>query len=530
VRVVAFLAGALIAVTVAVSAASGARESPEAPRGTFRVALPAGSLLAVDPALDSGGGPIVLRPVCASLMSYPDEAFPAGRTLTPELAESEPVISKDGRTYTFTLRKDARFSDGTPVTARAFARSIERALDPKMDSTFSFLGPLIVGGEDVLAGRASTPAGVSTQGRTLTLRLTRRVSDLPQQLNGLCAVAPNLPADPEGAKAPLASPAPYYVAEYTPGQSLVLAANRFYRGHRAQHLSRIIVDLDGDETSMLDDTKRGTLDWGLMTAAVISGKSAELARIYGINKRQFWVKPASFFRMFVLNTSRPLFRDVRIRQAVNLAVDRTALTRELGPLSATPTDQYLRYRNERIYPLAGPDLRRARALANGKLRNRTAVLYTSTSPVDVAQTQILRANLAKLGLHLEVHQFPGRLVFEEMSNGQNDFDIGRIGFGNVTGPVEPSVLGLFDGRSIGTPANQDYSYFNSPKFNRRLDRAAALPLTETYKAYSDLDVWLSRNAAPAIPYAVSNSITFVSARTGCVVLNPFIDLTAVCIT
>ena len=46
--------------------------------------------------------------------------------------------------------------------------------------------------------------------------------------------------------------------------------------------------------------------------------------------------------MFVLNTSGPLFRNnVKLRQAVNFAVDRKALTRELGALAGTPTDQYL---------------------------------------------------------------------------------------------------------------------------------------------------------------------------------------------
>ena len=48
----------------------------------------------------------------------------------PELADAYPMISNGGRTYTFTIRKDARFSDGSPVTARAFARTIERILDP----------------------------------------------------------------------------------------------------------------------------------------------------------------------------------------------------------------------------------------------------------------------------------------------------------------------------------------------------------------------------------------------------------------
>jgi hypothetical protein len=60
--------------------------------------------------------------------------------------------------------------------------------------------------------------------------------------------------------------------------------------------------------------------------------------------------------------------------------------------------------------------------------------------------------------------------------------------------------------------------------------AAALPLGRAReRAYGDLDIRLSRDAAPGIPYGVTNALTFVSARVGCVVLNPFLDLTAVCL-
>jgi ABC-type transport system substrate-binding protein len=104
--------------------------------------------------------------------------------------------------------------------------------------------------------------------------------------------------------------------------------------------------------------------------------------------------------MFVLNTSRPLFRNnVKLRQAANFAVDRRALLRERGQLSGYLTDQYLSppmlgYRDEQIHPLRAPDLARARTLARGHTRSGRAVLYTLNTPLDVAQAQILKANLS----------------------------------------------------------------------------------------------------------------------------------------
>ena len=112
-------------------------------------------------------------------MSYPDGRVPEGLHLRAELAEAEPVVSRDGKTYTFTVRKDARFSDGKPVTARAFARALERILTPAMESPSAPDFSDIVGAKKMLDGKATTLAGAVAKGRTLTLRLTRRAPDFP---------------------------------------------------------------------------------------------------------------------------------------------------------------------------------------------------------------------------------------------------------------------------------------------------------------------------------------------------------------
>jgi ABC-type transport system substrate-binding protein len=277
----------------------------------------------------------------------------------------------------------------------------------------------------------------------------------------------------------------------------------------------------------VDQIASGKLDWAYVTVNTWSARSAELARRYGVNKSQFFVKPGPFLRMFVLNASRPLFRNnPKLRQAVNFAVDREALTAALGPYGGRATDQYLQQRDDRIYPLAGSDLKTARALAKGHTRRGKAVLYTRPDPVDVAQAQILQRNLKAIGLDLEiVAEFPGPLIFEKLATGQREFDFGRIAWPND----DSSMLSVFDGRTIGTSTNSNWSYFNSPEVNRLLDRASRLSGAARYKALADLDLLISRDFAPAVPVARQNAITFVSARTNCLVLNPFLDLSAVCL-
>lgn len=538
VRIVAILGAALAAVTLSLEAASGANERADhAARegGTFSVAVAAGFFDTIDPALvDFPAEVQLLAPACASLMAYPNKPPPEGLRVRPDLAEAEPVVSKNGRTYTFTIRRDARFSSGAPVTAHDFAHAFERIFSQEMQSQSPLVGGFrhIMGAQDVLAGKATTLRGVVAKGRTLTLRLTKRVPDLLDGTTGLCAVPASLPTDPEGAKAPLPSPAPYYVAEYVPGERLVLERNRFYRGQRPHHVDRIVADLGADAGAIIDEIASGKLDWG-WAVPTLRARARELKQRYGVNKSQFFVQPAGFLRLFVLNTSRPLFRNnPKLRQAVNFAVDRKALTRELGPLAGTPTDKYLSpsqpgYRDERIYPLKAPDLRRARALAEGRTRSGKAVLYTRSDPVDVAQAQVLQQNLKAIGLEVEIMQFPGTLIFEKLATEGTLFDIGRIAWGHSADPFWFS--GIFDGRTIGRPDNINWSYFNSPKYNRLFDEVSRLTGDERSRAYGELDVQLSRDAAPAIPIANLNEPTFVSARVGCVVVNPGLDLTAVCL-
>lgn len=527
------VAGGVVAVVVtalALASPGGTRSTKEG--GTFRVGIAAEEIDSIDAALTGIAGTVtVMRTICAGLMRTPDKPFPAGLRVVPELAANYPKVADGGKTYTFTIKKGVRFSTGEPVTALDVAHTINRVLSPVMKAYAAGYFSDIVGARDVLEGKAKTVAGVRARGNVLTIRLTRPLGDFPARLAiGACVVPRTLPADPEGAKAPIPTAAPYYVAQYVPARRIILQRNRFYRGTRPHHVDRFEIDLTGDPATILDRIHRGELDYGWVGTPHFAARANEFKRRYGINKARFFAVPASFLRMFVLNTARPLFRNVRLRQAVNFAVDRRALLRERGPLAGVLTDQYLPpgmpgFRNERIYPLEKPDLVKARRLARGNLRTGRAILYTITTPFGLAQAQIVKSNLKKVGLDVEIKEFPFPVLVDKLATRGEPFDIGWIGW--LADLPDPSLLNdLFDGRRVPAP---NYSRFDSPRYNRMFDRASNLTGTARYREYGRLDVDLARNAAPAIAYAYDNALTLVSARTGCIVLNPYLDLAAVCL-
>lgn len=525
----------LITVATSVVCLSGASAESFKDGGTLRVGIPAEDFETIDWALSDSPGPfVVLQPTCASLLARPDKAFPAGRRLVPEVATGLPKISSGGRTYTFTIRKGLRFSTGARVTAQDVAHTINRLLDPAMKSVLSGYFLDILGARDVLAGKARVAKGVIVRGNTLTIRLTRALGDFEARAAVLCIVPRALPPDPEGAKPPIPGAGPYYVSDYIPGEHVSLKRNPFYRGARPHHVDSIDIDVSADAATFLDRVDRGELDYAWVPTSMYADRALEFRRKYGLNKSRFFASPADFLRYFSLNTSRPLFRNnPRLRRALNFAIDRKALLRERGPLAGSVTDQYLPasipgYRDERIYPLGGPNVARARALAKGNTRGGKAILYAPALPLGAAQAQIVRKDLKRIGITVAIKQFPPTLYFQKLASVREPFDIAWNGW--LANLPDPDLLNdLFAGNSIGNPAAGNNSYFDSPVYNKRLRAASKLTGAARYRAYGRLDGDLARDAAPAIAYAYDSALTLVSQRTGCIVVNPYLDLAAACL-
>jgi ABC-type oligopeptide transport system substrate-binding subunit len=541
----AMLTAAAVSAAVALGNASsgtpGTAKQTVRKGGIFRISFHAGSGLDyVDPALASTApGWAVLDTTCARLLTYPDKAPPAAFRLVPEVATGFPTVSKDLKTYTFELRNGFRFSDGTPVRASAFARAIHRLLAPGVESPGTQHVRDIVGAENVLSGRARTASGVVARGNRLVVRFVRPAPDFLHRTAStfLCAVPPSLPADPEGVSA-LPAAGPYFVREYRPGERVVLRKNRFYRGKRPHHVDGFDVDLTAvSPQEVLDRVERGDADWGHTVAGIYLDPARGLVAKYGINKSRFFLKPGFTLRMLAFNSARPLFRDnPSLRRAVNFALDRRAIVGIAGPLASTPSDQYLPgmlpgFRESDVYPLERADVARARELAEGNLRERKAVLYTNDSPLPLALGQLVKRQLAEIGLEVDVKGLPlhtaSSAYFAKLATPGEPWDI-------ALGLWQPSYVDayaylnqLFDARYIG---GTNFARFSSKTVDQQMRKAARLLSGRNRDlVYGALDVRIARDVAPIAAIDFLAEPTLVSSRVGCIVLRPLLDLTAVCL-
>lgn len=522
-------------------AALGSTARPTQEGGIFRVVMHAAAGIDyMDPALASSPpGWALLDTTCARLLAYPDKRPPAGFRLQPEVAAGLPVVSADGTTYTFRLRTGFRFSDGSPLRASAFARAFDRVLAPQMNSPGVQYARDIVGAGRVLAGRATSASGVVARGSKLVIRLTRPAPDFPHRMAStfFCAVPPSLPIDAEGVGA-FPAAGPYFVVEYRRGERVVLRKNRYYGGRRPHHVEGFDVDLRAaSPQEVLRRVDRGEADWGHTISGIYFDPALGLVEKYGLNRSQLFVRPGLTMRMLAFNSARPLFRNnPGLRRAVNFALDRRALVGVSGPQVSRPTDQYLPaimpgYKDADVYPLERADLQRARALARGNLRDGKAVLYVNSSPIPMAIGQLVRQQLAEIGLQIEVRPIPihsaSAAYFNKLAAGGEPWDI-------AFGLWSPSYIDpfayinlLFDRRYVG---GTNFARFASRALDQPLRRAARLPQGSSRSdAYAALDVRLAREQAPVAAVDFLNEPTLVSRRVGCVVLRPVLDLTAICL-
>jgi YVTN family beta-propeller protein len=508
-----------------VSVRPGRGEPEGAPGGTVRMATTS-DVDYLDPALAYQELSFqVLHATCAQLLKYPARPGPAGSRPIPELAESLPDVSGGGRVYSFTIRRGFRFSPtGEPVTARSMKYSIERALDPRMR------GP---------GATVTDIAAVSARGRRLTIRLRRPSPNLPARiaLPFFCAVPLGTPIEPAGLRK-VPSAGPYYVAVHAPGEEIVLRRNPHYRGFRPNRPDEIRITVGAGQAKSVAGVEAGEIDYAPIWENAATAR--RLQRRYGpgspaakAGRQRLFAAEVLQLDQLIFNTSRPPFDSARLRQAVNYALDRRALSRQglYTELPSSPSDQYIPpglpgFRDARIYPFE-PDLETARRLAGGE-RHRVA-LYSEGGPTHMRFAEIVRANLRAIGIDVEIRAV-GASLYPRITTRGEPFDMALIGW--VADHPDPyDFLRQLDGRTIGPENNLNIAYFNDPDFNRRLDAAARLRSPAREIALGRLDVHVARTAAPWAALGNERGYDFFAERIGCQTYNTAfgIELGGLCI-
>ena len=245
--------------------------------------------------------------------------------IVPDLAES--WDAPDGRTYTFHLRKDAKFHSGRLVTAHDFKWSLERAASPSTTSPVvdQYLGD-IVGVKEKLSGEATEISGVRViDAHTLEITIDQPKSYFLAKLTyptGFVLDRENAETGRRWSLTPNGT-GPFRLAQYLPGESMVLARNENYH-LGAPFLDSVEFILSGGTAMLMYEN-----DEIHLTGVGLADLERLLDPGNSLNSELHNAPPQFSTEYIGLKVTEPPFDDVKVRQALNYAIDKDLIAKDV---------------------------------------------------------------------------------------------------------------------------------------------------------------------------------------------------------
>jgi peptide/nickel transport system substrate-binding protein len=315
-----------------------------------------------------------------------------GSKLVPGVADKWSV-SPDGKTYTFHIRPNAKFADGTPVTAEDAKFTLDKFADPK----WNIASVLAAGykGTDVV------------DKSTIKVQLT---SPTPGFLWNIAIfdayVVPKKKVLAEGRKAFFKHPVgsgPFMVKSWNPGSSITFVRNPYYWEKGLPHLDKITYLYSQDDNSRLLalESGRAQMADGIPFSQVTTLKAKPELELQTA-KVPYWLG-------LWLNHQRPQLADQNVRQAIQYAVDKSLINQKIyAGLGAIPNSILPQFIGDasssqvKPYPL---DLAKAKALmAKSKYPKgfSTSLQYPAGYSTYSTLALLLKQELAQIGINLKL--------------------------------------------------------------------------------------------------------------------------------
>ncbi len=421
-------------------------------------------------------------------------------------------LSPDGRTYTFYLRPEAKWSNGETVTAHDWVRSFQRLLTPSLGAELANFADPIVGAQDYRTGRESDFSQVGIREVdpfTLQMELSEpdamfldRLPNYPwYPLHEATVTATGDFYDPLNdflEPGQLVSNGPFRLTDWRHDQFVEVTVNPHFHAPVRLHKVRFIAmgNMDTQERAF----RSGQLH-------ITSGLPANKMEVYAAENHPALHRYRRVgSRYMIFNNARPPFNDARVRRAFAMAINRQQISDVVLRTGGSPAYAFIGNVPSRHEPtaLVKEDLAAAQALLadagypNGEGFPPVEYLYNTLDrnrQVAEAVQQMWRTNL---GVAVELRNEEWKVFLDTRRRG--DFQVSRAGWL----PFSPEPAELYELNSTASPANE--TNWSHPEFDRLLNLARREMHTDKRRElYHQLDQILLAEM-PIIPvghYAVS---------------------------
>lgn len=460
--------------------------------------------------------------VYVPLLTYKHAKGADGTQVVPGLAKDMPQVSPDGKTYTLTLRPDMKYSDGTPIKASDFTYAIQRLF--KANSGGSVFYEPIVGTAEYADGTADTISGIVTDDATgaITITLTEPNGTFENVL-GLpfsAPVPPSTPLDKDATNNPPPASGPFMISAVQAPQTLTMERNPQFQTVKDAGadevadagVDKITVTQNKSNTAQVTDIEQNRVDY--MSDPPDADRLAEVKSRYG---DRFRMEESINTYYFWMNNQVAPFNDVKVRQAVNYAIDPEALNRVFGG-RMHPTQQILPpgmpgYEEYKLYP--GPDLDKAKQLiAEANPVDRDITVWTDDEPDRKRIGEYYHDVLTQLGFNATLKVIAGDVYWTTIGNQSTpDLDTGFADWFQDFPHPDDFFRPLLNGANILPTNGNNYSRADFADLDAKMNELRTKRLEDpgVKEEYAALDKAYMERAAWA-PYGNEEFTTFLSER------------------
>lgn len=349
--------------------------------------------------------------------------YDSGTNLLPRIAESMPTVSDDGLVYTFTLRKGVKFSNGREVTADDVVYTFTRLLDPRTASPGAGFFVGIKGAQEFIDGSATAVEGVkAVDGSTVEITLNAPdVTFLNKVALNFAFIVPKEAVEAAGENfghQPVGT-GPFILKEWTAGQKLVFERNPDYFFEGRPWLDKVTIEVGVEPSVALLRLEKGEIH--LMGDPP---PGADWARITGDPawKDRLEIQQQVNTTYIAINTTQAPFDNVKVRQALNHAIDKQRIVQLLNgrasvanqilpPLMPGYDDKYTGYEYD---PEKAKALLKEAGLEGGF---ETSIHCIAVEP-QPKLCESFQQDLDKVGIKLTINSLAAPNVIDDAGNGK----------------------------------------------------------------------------------------------------------------
>ncbi|MBY5458422.1 ABC transporter substrate-binding protein [Rhizobium leguminosarum] len=430
----------------------------------------------------------MIKSLYSRLMDY----APGTPNPVPSLAESF-TVSPDGLTYTFKLHKGVKFSNGREVVASDVKYSIERAVNPKTQGPGAGFFGAIKGFEEETGGKTTTLSGIETpDDSTVIFNLSRPDATFLHVLAiNFASVVPKEAVEAAAGdfgKKPVGS-GTFILKDWTIGQQLVFERNKDYFVKGVPYIDSFKVEVGQEPLVALLRLQKGEVD--------IAGDGIPPAKFLEIKNSadgaQMIVDGEQLHTGYItLNTKVKPFDNVKVRQALNMAINKDRITRILNG-RATPANQPLpplMPGYDKAFTGYAYDVAKAKALLAeaGYPDGFETVLYSTNTDPQPRIAQAIQQDLAAIGVKAEVRALAQANV---ISAGGTEGEAPMIWSGGMAWiadfPDPSNFYGPILGCAGAVPGGWNWSWYCNADLDKRA--VAADSMSDPAKAAERTAAW-----------------------------------------